>query len=292
MTSAKFKTSRLPDFLCIGAQKAGTSWLDVNLRDHPDVWMPPIKELHFFDHLFVDSVRNWTANHIRKKVDEVIKNRILSKEPIDEEYKKYLSDIATRDLFTEPWYRRIFANPEIAHKTLGEITPEYSTIPQEGIQYLKAFLNNPKIIYIIRDPIARATSQIRMNLHKRHGSTTDQIALELSNDDWLAQVSNWDVQHRGRYSEYVPAWCEQFSEENLLFLPYKRISKEPNELLNEVERFLGLEPHGNYPRAARRIYAGHKVVLPEFVLDAIVKSMSREVMFLESHFGRDFFNLT
>ena len=38
-----------PDFLGIGAQKAGTSWLHANLRRHPQVYMPRRKELHYFD---------------------------------------------------------------------------------------------------------------------------------------------------------------------------------------------------------------------------------------------------
>jgi hypothetical protein len=38
-----------PDFLCIGMQKAGTAWLYDQLETHPDFWMPPLKELHFFD---------------------------------------------------------------------------------------------------------------------------------------------------------------------------------------------------------------------------------------------------
>ncbi len=40
-----------PDFLCVGAQKAGTTWLYQQLDSHPDFWMPPIKELHYFDEL-------------------------------------------------------------------------------------------------------------------------------------------------------------------------------------------------------------------------------------------------
>src|SRR5262245_13183400 len=42
-------SSRFPDFLGIGAQKAGTTWLYEQLRRHPDVWLPPEKELHYFD---------------------------------------------------------------------------------------------------------------------------------------------------------------------------------------------------------------------------------------------------
>lgn len=41
---------RLPDFLGIGAQRSGTSWLDALLRTHPALWLPERrKELHFFD---------------------------------------------------------------------------------------------------------------------------------------------------------------------------------------------------------------------------------------------------
>jgi hypothetical protein len=37
-----------PDFLIIGAQKAGTTWLHHNLQVHPEVWMPDY-EVHYFD---------------------------------------------------------------------------------------------------------------------------------------------------------------------------------------------------------------------------------------------------
>ena len=46
---------RLPTFLIIGAQKAGTTSLSAWLGDHPDVFMSPKKEIHFFN----------TANHAK-----------------------------------------------------------------------------------------------------------------------------------------------------------------------------------------------------------------------------------
>jgi hypothetical protein len=39
----------LPDFLGIGAQKAGTSWIYENLIHHPELYLPEEKELHYFD---------------------------------------------------------------------------------------------------------------------------------------------------------------------------------------------------------------------------------------------------
>lgn len=35
-------------FYGIGAQKAGTTWLSAMLRQHPQVWIPDIKEVHYF----------------------------------------------------------------------------------------------------------------------------------------------------------------------------------------------------------------------------------------------------
>jgi len=51
--AAGWKSTRglhLPDFLGIGAQKAGTTWLHQNLRHHPELWFPPdVKEIRYFD---------------------------------------------------------------------------------------------------------------------------------------------------------------------------------------------------------------------------------------------------
>lgn len=40
---------RFPDFLGIGGIKSATTWLYENLRGHPDVYLPPMKELHYFN---------------------------------------------------------------------------------------------------------------------------------------------------------------------------------------------------------------------------------------------------
>lgn len=48
-SSGLARPSRLPDFLGIGAQKAGTTWLHANLAAHPGVFLPEAKELHWLD---------------------------------------------------------------------------------------------------------------------------------------------------------------------------------------------------------------------------------------------------
>jgi hypothetical protein len=50
----------LPEFLCIGAQKAGTTWLYENLRLHPEIYLPDRKEIHYFDRRFHRSLRYYS----------------------------------------------------------------------------------------------------------------------------------------------------------------------------------------------------------------------------------------
>ena len=52
----------LPDFICVGAQRAGTTWLYECLREHPQVFVPEIKELQFFNARFDKGVA-WYEQH-------------------------------------------------------------------------------------------------------------------------------------------------------------------------------------------------------------------------------------
>jgi hypothetical protein len=52
-------TGRLPTFVVIGAHKAGTTSLFHYLASHPDVYMPPEKELHFFTEHNWDRGLDW-----------------------------------------------------------------------------------------------------------------------------------------------------------------------------------------------------------------------------------------
>ena len=42
--------NELPDFIGIGAAKSGTTWLARNLTAHPEVYVPPRKEINSFDY--------------------------------------------------------------------------------------------------------------------------------------------------------------------------------------------------------------------------------------------------
>ena len=97
-----------PDLLVIGAQKAGTSWLHETLSQHPKIWVPPFKELHFFDHKFIMANRKWTHGHVEKGVKEALARHLKSGIP-DPAYVLYLEAIRRRPMFNRDWYRAIFS---------------------------------------------------------------------------------------------------------------------------------------------------------------------------------------
>lgn len=61
--------TRLPDFVAIGAKKAGSTWLDHLLRSHPGIFLPQErKEVAYFD-LFHDRGQEWYGRFFRDAPD-------------------------------------------------------------------------------------------------------------------------------------------------------------------------------------------------------------------------------
>jgi hypothetical protein len=60
----EFTAARWPDFLVLGTQKGGTTTLHHLLRQHPDVFLPSVKEVHFFS-LHYGKGAAWYGEHFR-----------------------------------------------------------------------------------------------------------------------------------------------------------------------------------------------------------------------------------
>lgn len=79
---------------------------------------------------------------------------------------RYLVEMTSDPMFTPKWYRQAFAPAPRGMLPL-DTTPEYSTLPEAGVDEVAAFLPRAKFIYLLRDPVDRAISQLRMNLARR-----------------------------------------------------------------------------------------------------------------------------
>ena len=56
------KAQDLPNFICIGSQRAGTTWLHNCLDEHPEVFVPAEKELHFFDRFYDTGLTSYQSH--------------------------------------------------------------------------------------------------------------------------------------------------------------------------------------------------------------------------------------
>jgi Sulfotransferase domain len=63
--------TRLPNFLYIGPDKAGSTWLHEVLLTHPQIFMTPAKDLYFFDRYYDKGV-DWYAAHFERAGDEPV----------------------------------------------------------------------------------------------------------------------------------------------------------------------------------------------------------------------------
>lgn len=61
----------LPNYLVVGAARCGTSWIARNLMVHPDVYMPPEKELHFFDREYRRGIQ-WYESRFQGRAEAAV----------------------------------------------------------------------------------------------------------------------------------------------------------------------------------------------------------------------------
>src|SRR5438132_3664605 len=122
-----------PDFCCVGAQKGGTGWLYEQLRAHPDFWMPPLKELHYFDRMW-RSQRAAAAplSFVGKAEGRIRAARKRARDKRDARFLDAMESLSVRSDINLESYAELFA-PK-GSLLSGDITPGYSLLPDEIIE--------------------------------------------------------------------------------------------------------------------------------------------------------------
>lgn len=273
------KTQRKPDIVCIGAQKAGTSWLHELLATRSDVWVPPFKELHFFDYKFIAESRRWVPWHIKQGVKAARERHVSNAAEPDFSFLEYLKKLETEPRLNKIWYQYVFSKARVDQKCL-DVTPEYSCIPDIGINYFKRFLPEAKLIFLVRDPLERLKSQIRMTVQR-------ESQKRFSEAEWRNLLSRPALRSRGDYLNNIPRWDAQFDHDQLLYLPFGQISANPAAVLRAVEDHCDL-PRQKYSRLQEKIHATESFLLPDYVLEQLQQCVVEQNRFLENRFGTAF----
>lgn len=199
---------RKVDFIVVGVQKAGTTALYFYLRDHPQICMAKVKEVHFFDR---DDLFGCGWKRV-KSLRELI-------------YHSYFPSVGKGCL-------------------VGEATPSYMYHPM-AIPRIWEYNPKIKLLAVLRNPIERAYSH--WNMERQRGKETLPFlsAIEKENERLRKALPRPNLAYsyldRGFYTEQIRRLWRFFCQEQVLFIKHDDLLNRPNEVMNTVFDFLGVE---------------------------------------------------
>ncbi len=233
------------DFLGIGAQKSATSWLSQNLRDHPDIWMPPRKELHYFDRsLKYISPSYLATDNYQERKKGLEKHNVLFRKKMNNELElarrsgnkkvvDWFENYFCKDI-SDDWYQSLFIQG--GNKKKGEITPSYSILTIEDIKHIKGLFPDLKLIFLLRDPIERAWSQLRFLIK------TGRFSSSISIEEIKSFIDSDFQTSRGDYLGILSRWQSVFLPSQFFIAYYDEVVESPKALLSRLFNFLSLNP--------------------------------------------------
>lgn len=197
------------DILCIGTQKASTSWLHHVLNAHPRTHSFPSsepvtstnKEAHF-----------WDWNHDRGVA----------------------------------WYRELMT-PDDPIKLSLDFTPEYSMLSEGQIAECKDLNPTARVIYVLRDPLARAISALRMHTKWRsQGARAEGVEIRYD-QDFLELVARARIVEMSAYVANYVRWSKHYDD--ILVLNYEDILQDRHAVIARIHAHCGLETEALSPDA-------------------------------------------
>jgi len=179
-------------FVGIGAQKAGTTWLGEYLDRHPQVGFSPVKELHYFDAIFLEKLCGFFNDDFRTQLRETLCDR--KNDLSDPGLIRYLRYLCLRlEMNANPHRYNDYFDllAEAGHRVFGEITPSYSMLAENGFRAILERYPDAKFIFILRDPVDRYWSNLRFyeTLYGTEAfNAREQILPGLSNPDYYLRT--------------------------------------------------------------------------------------------------------
>jgi hypothetical protein len=215
----------LPDFLIIGAQKAGTTALYAYLRRHPQITGPSWKEVSFFDRHYARGEAWYRGN---------FPNALRSR----------------GDLVGEASPSYLF-HP-LAPGRVAALVPGAKLIALVRNPVDRAFSQYQHEVALGREPLSFEDA-LDAEEERLRGEEERMLA-----DPTYFSRPWWDYTYRarGRYAEQFERWLASFPREHLLVVPSEDLLLEPERTHARVLAFLGAAPHrlDSYPRVFERQY--------------------------------------
>jgi hypothetical protein len=212
-----------PDFVVVGAQRSGTTWIHAVLAQHPGLWLAPVKELHYFD-----------KPSIRRAYRDPRERRRVGFAGLASPVFWLRFWLGARD---DAWYAGLFRAAQRRGLLAGEITPAYATLPEDAFRRLHALNERVKIAFVMRDPVARTWSALNHGFEKRGGAPGT-----LPPDEALVRAHRDGVLARSAYLDTIGRLERVFPRAQLHFAFFDDLRDEPRAFTKSLLSFLGADP--------------------------------------------------
>ena len=254
---------------CVGATKAGTSWLYRYLHDHPDCAMPAVKEAHYWDTFDAEARKKQVSNfrvRLRElrsaKEDAAAEGKGWKVENLDRRINemKRLIKVLEADRAEDAGYQGWLTDRRNDAKVIGDMTPNYATLSDEMLARMRDLTPKAKFIFLIRDPLDRLWSHIRMQARRQR---QDHEVYEKKSNNILYRILNrgqeGHILERGDYPKIIRKLRRVIPEARLLIVFAEELFSAGG--MDKVCAFLGIAPQPAVQPAPA--HSGPEVVMLE-----------------------------
>jgi len=203
-----------PNFLIVGAAKAGTTSLYYYLRQHPQIYMSPAKEPSFF--AFEGEKLDFPAGTISKDFLAQLKTDI-------ESYCELFKGVSR----------------EIA---IGEASAIYLYNPKAP-ERIKHYIPTVKLIAILRNPVERAYSDFLHHIREGNEPLMDFAQAIQEEEARIRNNWGWGFHYvqKGFYFTQLRRYFEKFNQNQIKVYLYEDLEDNPIAVLQDIFHFLGVD---------------------------------------------------
>lgn len=222
----------LPDFVIVGAARAGTTSFAAALERHPEVCFSKVKETNYFTPPEFGLKGHGDRQFILTEFPLLNDGRIG-------EMRAGAVLVRSREI-----YAKLFAHRS-EQQICGEASPSYCYYHVHAARELAVANPHCKIVIILRDRVQRTLSQYKVMVTWKREFLPFKEALKAEGE---RKLMNWE--HIWQYADlslYAPAlasFLAAFPPEQLLILRFEDYVRHPDLALEKVATFLGITQEG------------------------------------------------
>jgi hypothetical protein len=267
-----------------------------NLSSHPDVWTPPVKELHYFDRRVgepsfgaplarllarqqhADDWYPWVWQY-QLKMRLGVHRKWLDPANLSWDLRFFARSPSDR------WYASLFDDGE--GKTTGEVTPQYSILEDDGVARIHRLMPDARIIFLIRNPVERlyAASVWRLHLLIARGRLKVQDLEATTEQQLFEGFDDPEIISETSYLRILQKW-QRFYPADQIFVGFlEDIHFHPIRLLRNIYRFLGVDPSHAHRALKRRVNARSPQQMPASAATHLARRYHEDLQHLSERFG-------